>query len=236
MSAFPQYVHLGKLPDSEGGAYRNVAHFPQAQQIPHIAILRMDSTIYFANAPSFREAVFDVARGKFHSSSSPIKFVILEVSAWNDIDLMGVEVLNEIHGELLKKGVQLSIVGAKYDIRKRLRVAKFVEKLGENCLAATIDDAIAALPLRRKTMDEEIHLFSNVEESIANAQSGSPLMSHDDDDEDEVEGMDKNKKKNKDRKEKNTRQGEFELIPMGDLESQVRLKDLESIELKSTTK
>jgi MFS superfamily sulfate permease-like transporter len=134
--------------------YKNVLRFPQAQQIPGIAIVRMDASLFFANAVHFKKHVLLSAEGCFHPScrryytypdktrispvpqsvhattysplphtaeahcnltvdrangtSRPTKFtkiwlVIIDCSAWIDIDLVGLNTLRELKAELLDK-------------------------------------------------------------------------------------------------------------------------------------
>lgn len=154
-TGFPQIVHLGKLPQSQGGHWKDIRRFRNAAQIPRIAIIRMDASLYFANSSHFKEVVLAASQGKFHSDSLPIILVILDVSAWIDIDLSGINCLVDIHQELIKRDVQLSFAYAKGRLRDRLKTAKFVEKLGEQYINMSIDDAIRMLPSRRSTLEIE---------------------------------------------------------------------------------
>ena len=151
-SAFPQIVILGKLPDEEGNYYRDVKRFPKAKQIEHISIVRMDASLFFANSNYFKDKVIEASQGKYHTSQELIQLVILDVSAWIDIDLSGINTLTEIHAELITNHIQLAFACAKGPLRDRLFTAKFIDKLGIQYLCMSIDDAIRSLPRRRSTM------------------------------------------------------------------------------------
>lgn len=139
--AFPHIVHLGKLPEDEGGHYKDVHRFPEAEQIPGVGIVRMDASLFFGNSAHFKGVVKDVALGKFHSNTTePIQIVVIDASAWIDIDLIGLQTLFEIKEELNKlRGIRVVIACAKGVIRDHLRESGF----GGMCmLCMCIDDAV----------------------------------------------------------------------------------------------
>ena len=165
--AFPTIVHLGRLSDAEGGQYRNVERFPHAEQLPGIAIVRMDATLSFANCEYFEKVVFEALEGKYHSSPDvPIRKVdshnnlncsvmtselslfdqvILDVSAWIDIDLPAVRTLFSLQSNLRLRNVTLALACAKGKLRDHLRSCNFVEVLQEENLCLSIDDAVRSI-------------------------------------------------------------------------------------------
>lgn len=56
-TAFPYVAHLGKLPASEGSHFKDVSRFSTAQQIPGVAIIRMDATLSFVNCDFFQKVI-----------------------------------------------------------------------------------------------------------------------------------------------------------------------------------
>jgi sulfate transporter 4 len=170
-SAFPHIAHLGQLPSDCGGHFRDVKRFPNAKQLPRVAIVRMDASLYFANSSYMKEVVHNASLGLFHSSNVPIQLIVLDVSAWIDIDLSGVNTLNEIHSDLLKRNIQLAIANSKGILRDRLKTAKFIEKLGEGYLFGSIEDAVRALNWRRSTLELEVKAvksdFKDIQELIS---------------------------------------------------------------------
>jgi len=170
-SAFPHTSHLGQLPAEFGGHFRDVTRFPNAEQLPRVAIVRMDASLYFANASYLKEVVNDASLGYYHSSSIPIQLIVLDVSAWIDVDLCGIKSLMEIHSDLLKRNIQLAIANPKGKLIDRLKTAKFIEKLGENYLFGSIDDAVRTLNWRRRTLELELKAaqsdFQNIEELLS---------------------------------------------------------------------
>ena len=56
----PNTAILGRLPNTN--IFRNVQHFPEAETIPGLVILRIDASLYFANAVFLKEKVHEICR------------------------------------------------------------------------------------------------------------------------------------------------------------------------------
>lgn len=137
--AFPSIVQLGQLPEEEGGHFKNIERFSEATQIPGFAIVRMDASPFFGNSTHFKDVIMAAAEGKYHSSSEPIHAVILDASAWIDIDLTGIETLKTIIHDLHDPhNISLSIACAKGIIRDSLRKSG----IKDVNLTMSINDAI----------------------------------------------------------------------------------------------
>jgi hypothetical protein len=72
----------------------------------------------------------DATQGVFHSLHDPIHLVIIDTSAWIEIDLPGIRTLFDLHQSLRAMEVGLVVACAKGILRDRLRDAGFVTLLG----------------------------------------------------------------------------------------------------------
>jgi len=142
-SAFPYIAHLGKLPESEGGAYKDIRRFKVAVQEPGVSIIRMDSTLFFANAGHFKDIALRAAAGEFHSSSVPIHKLIIDASCWTDIDLTGVKTLFDLKVACDKTGMVLAIAGAKWKVRDKLRSNQFMAGALKHYNYFSVQDAMS---------------------------------------------------------------------------------------------
>ena len=118
----------------------------------------MDAPLFFANCSYFKKVVSQASQGKFHTDIAPIKFIIFDTSGWSNIDLTGLQMLNDLHEELVGSNIQLAFANTKGPIRDRLSRAKFIEKLGERFMHLSIDDAINSIKHRRNTIQDEIDI------------------------------------------------------------------------------
>jgi sulfate permease, SulP family len=145
-TSFPHIAHVGQLPTDEGGYFRDIHRYPQAMQLPGIAIVRMDASPLFSNSHYFLSVVKSAMSGKHHTSTVPIKAIVIDCSAWIDIDLVGIQTMNELKVELTKADIRIAIACAKGVIRDRLRDNGFLEGLMESCFFVSIDDAVQNHP------------------------------------------------------------------------------------------
>jgi sulfate permease, SulP family len=126
-AAFPVIRTIGRLPASQGAFFKDVARFEDAAQIPGLAIVRMDATLFFGNCEAFKEHVLKAATGALHSLKDPIEFVVLDVKPWATLDLAGTRVVVELREQLTSKlQVGLVVAGANSGVRDTLRHAEFV--------------------------------------------------------------------------------------------------------------
>jgi sulfate permease, SulP family len=125
-AAFPLIKTIGQLPEEEGGHFKDHSRFESARQIPGVAIVRMDATLFFGNAEYFKDQVLLAGKGHFHSSRDPIRFVVIDVSPWIELDLAGTIAMMELKEELVKSmKVGLIIACARGIVRDILQQAGF---------------------------------------------------------------------------------------------------------------
>lgn len=145
-TAFPYVAHLGRIDGRGECLYKDISRFSTAEQIPGVALIRMDASLSFVNCEYFQKVVLQAAKGVFHSSPEiPVKKVVLDMSAWIEIDLPGVQTLFDLHEQFSKSGVTLVVACAKGLMRDRLRTCGFVDSLGRANLCATIDEALRGI-------------------------------------------------------------------------------------------
>jgi len=140
--ASPTIAHLGKLPESEGGQFRDVQRFPSAEQIPGIAIVRMDATLFFANCEHFKDVIMQAVEGHYHTSPLRIEKIVIDAKCWIDIDLAGISKLFEIKQELIRLPSRPILVLANaHDEIVHILGSSFAD---DRChIVLSIDDAVA---------------------------------------------------------------------------------------------
>eukprot|EP01039_Chlorochromonas_danica_P011715 gene11715-13151_t len=186
-SAFPGIAHLGKFQRGDEHYYKDVKRFPEAEQVPGVAIVRMDASPYFANTAHFKAVIMLAAKGEYHSSPDPIHLVIIDASAWIDIDLSGVQTLFDLKSEVahcFEGKVELCIACAKGRIRDRLRACHFIHELDEGMLYFSIDDAIAGRAPSRSfavSQQELITISSKKQSDYSSIRTEEQVISPGDD-------------------------------------------------------
>lgn len=125
----PNIAVLGHLPGSR--SYRDLEHFPEAEAIDGIVILRLDASFSFANATYVRAKIM------LHSNKDNVRAVVLDASSINDLDTTALAVLIEVARTLKERDVDLFVSGMKVSVFQVIRDSGLIEIMGEDkfCLS-----------------------------------------------------------------------------------------------------
>jgi sulfate permease, SulP family len=132
----PNTAILGRLPSTN--IFRNVLHFPEAETIAGLVILRIDASLYFANTVFLKEKIHEICRQ--HAAS--LKALILDASAVNDLDSSADTALHQLSAEFKQKGIEFYIAGVKAPVRDVMKRSGLYAVLGSDHFFFTIDAAV----------------------------------------------------------------------------------------------
>jgi len=117
----PHFAVVGQVPESEH--YRNVERH-DVMTDPHILSMRIDESLYFANAAYLEDMVFAQA-----ALREDLLHVILMCPAVNAIDLSALEALEEINTRLRENNVALHLSEVKGPVMDALQRSDFLTHL-----------------------------------------------------------------------------------------------------------
>ncbi len=117
----PHIAEVGLVPGTEH--FRNVLRH-QVQVSPRLASLRVDESLYFANARVLEDRVNALV-----AERPELKHLVLQCSAINDIDASALESLEAIDQRLQDAGVQLHLSEVKGPVMDRLEGTDFLRHL-----------------------------------------------------------------------------------------------------------
>lgn len=117
----PHIAEVGLVPGTEH--FRNVLRHAVVT-IPQLVTLRVDESLYFANARALEDRVNDLV-----ASRPEMKHLVLLCSAINDIDASALESLAAINQRLGDSGLKLHLTEIKGPVMDRLRKASFLDEL-----------------------------------------------------------------------------------------------------------
>ncbi len=129
----PHVAEMGRVPGAPG-QFGDVDRHPEDAPESDVAVLRVESGLFFANAEAVREAIRDRA------ARPGTVAVVLDAEAMAFVDVTAVRMLEELADELTRRGQRLVIA---HDLGQ---VGDLIALDGASHLAvhATIDGAIAA--------------------------------------------------------------------------------------------
>ncbi|XP_024968879.1 low affinity sulfate transporter 3-like [Cynara cardunculus var. scolymus] len=139
----PRVEELGRLPGTD--IFCEVDQYPVAHAVPGILIIRLNSGLLcFTNANPLRDRILNWVteeNGK-EATKSPISGIILDMSSVTNIDYAGILALEETNKKLLSGGIKLAIASPRWQVIHKLKVAKFVDKVGRDCIFLTVCEAV----------------------------------------------------------------------------------------------
>jgi SulP family sulfate permease len=132
----PHIATVGLVPGTEH--FRNVLRHP-VRVSPTLLSLRVDASLYFANARSLEDRVNDAT-----AAQPALRHVVLQCSAINDIDASALESLEAIEHRLRDAGIALHLSEVKGPVMDRLKDTEFLHRLSGQVFL-THYQAVAAL-------------------------------------------------------------------------------------------
>lgn len=120
-SSKPHIAEVGQVPGTEH--YRNILRHKVVTE-PTIVTLRVDESLYFANARFLEDKIQARVAG-----DKAIRHVILQCSAINEIDLSALESLEAINERLREMDVTLHLSEVKGPVMDRLKRAHFLTEM-----------------------------------------------------------------------------------------------------------
>lgn len=129
---------LGRVPETP--IYRSLEHYPDAETIPGLLILRYDGTLFFANAHDFVVA----ANRAIKVQDPPPQVVLLDGESMNDIDATAVISLKEFEEKLDQDDIQLWFARIKADVVEVMKRGSLEEAVPAEHYYPTVQSGVDA--------------------------------------------------------------------------------------------
>jgi high affinity sulfate transporter 1 len=105
----PHVAVLGEIPGSDG-RWADVAHHPEDRTVPGVAVVRVESGLFFANADHVRAAVEDAA-------PDGTRAVVLDCETMPSVDVTAAKMLDQLGRDLARRGQRLVLAGEIGQVR-----------------------------------------------------------------------------------------------------------------------
>ncbi len=136
-TSIPHIAIVGRAGNTEH--YRNVKYH-DVRTCPHVIAVRVDESLYFANAHALEEEILNIVAEK-----EQVKHVVLICSAINFIDASALEALEMLVAQLNNADVTLHLAEIKEPVMERLEKTDFIKLLGEDRIFMSTHEAMVAL-------------------------------------------------------------------------------------------
>lgn len=127
----PHSAIVGRVPGTEH--FRNVLRH-QVELCPKVTFLRVDESLYFANARFLEETVMDLV-----TRQPELRDLVLVCPAVNQVDASALESLETINQRLADAGVRLHLSDVKGPVMDRLRDTALLRNLGGKIFLSAYD-------------------------------------------------------------------------------------------------
>ncbi|MCW8843904.1 MAG: sulfate permease [Rhodobacteraceae bacterium] len=134
----PHVAEVGLVPGTQH--FRNILRH-DVQTDPSLVTLRIDESLYFANARYLEDYLYDRVVG-----DNEIRNVVLMCSAVNEIDMSALESLEEANRRLHEIGITLHLSEVKGPVMDRLQRSHFLDDLSGRVFLSQYDAMRALLP------------------------------------------------------------------------------------------
>ena len=102
-----------------------------------VTAVRFDGRLYFANVAYFEDAILEAV-----AANPAAPYLLIVGDAINEVDASGEEVIRHLVERLHASGVVLLFSGLKKQVLDVMQATGLREKIGENCLFATSEQAL----------------------------------------------------------------------------------------------
>ena len=169
-SSRPHIALVGRIGESQ--SFRAVRRH-DVETHDHIAALRIDENIYFANANNIETKLHRVIRRR-----PATDHVVLVCSAVNIIDVSGIEMLVRLNDNLNERGIKLHLSDVKARVMRQLRDSQLLKELTGHVYFTT-DEAMNKLAepeeLAAAAAQHESQALRHGDESGGHQQPGTAL-------------------------------------------------------------
>jgi high affinity sulfate transporter 1 len=138
----PADTLLGKVPGMNN--YHDLNLSPDSEPVPGMIIYRFEAPLLFFNADYFKARVLALV----DSAEPRPRWFVLSAEAITQLDSTGAMALDELHGELQARGVQLVIARPKLYMRRYGQPLRLGDKIGWDNIFHSIRSAVAAIQQR----------------------------------------------------------------------------------------
>jgi sulfate permease, SulP family len=138
VTSAPPMAVLGREPGTQ--VFRDLDENPGDETFPGVAVLRLDSGLFFATAQALEDRVRELAE----DDTTALRALVLDLEGVNFIDSQGAEQLAAIHRLVEGHGAALRLARVKPDVLVVLRADGFVERIGADHLHGNVHRAVEA--------------------------------------------------------------------------------------------
>jgi MFS superfamily sulfate permease-like transporter len=120
--------------------YHDLQHYPDAEQVPGLLIVRWSAPLFFANANLFRDRIRSLVK---EASPAPL-WVLVAAEPITDIDTTAGTMLADLDLELNSSGIHLAFAELQTSVRDAIRRYGLLDTIDQGHLYPSVTEAVKA--------------------------------------------------------------------------------------------
>ena len=153
-AAHPHVAFLGRIPGTR--RYSDLERHPDNEELPGVAIFRVESSVLYFNADHIRQVVWQRIETR-----PQLVLVVSDLSDSPQVDVAGARMLVGLHRGLAKRGIRMRVVEGHANVRDLLRAEGLEEQVGYLGRHISVDQAIAEFLANEPRKSAEFALEAN---------------------------------------------------------------------------
>jgi high affinity sulfate transporter 1 len=134
----PASAVLGRVPGES--AFRDVSRRPNLETYPGLLVFRFDSSLFFASANHFSEAL----QARLAAATQPVRQVLVDAETINLLDTTGAEMLRELQTSLDKQSISLAFARVRDPVKDKMASTGVVDAVGADRFYDTVMEGVEA--------------------------------------------------------------------------------------------
>ncbi|MCK9151979.1 SulP family inorganic anion transporter [Methanobacterium alcaliphilum] len=130
----PHIAILGRIPGTN--RFLDIQRHLEGEIFSHTLIVRIDGSQIFLNTENIKDTLIDLVDHKYKDT----KLFILDFESSAFIDYSGIEMLEELYGELKMRGIKLKAANMYGPLRDSIRKSSLEKKIVENEVSLSIEE------------------------------------------------------------------------------------------------
>ncbi|KAJ6711603.1 SLC26A/SULP TRANSPORTER-RELATED [Salix purpurea] len=141
----PNSLIMGNIKGTQ--IYHSLSRYKEASRVPSFLILAIESPIYFANSTYLQERILRWIREEDEwvkeNDGSPLKCIILDMTAVTAIDTSGIDFLCGLRKMLEERSLQLVLANPVGSVMEKLHQSEMLDSFGLNGIYLAVGEAVA---------------------------------------------------------------------------------------------
>jgi high affinity sulfate transporter 1 len=133
----PYAAVLGHVEELRG--WHDLRSYPQADQLPGLAVYRFDAPLIFANSTTFRDEIRRLA-----AADPPPAWILVAAEPMTDVDTTAADMLEDLDEELNARGISLAFAEMKDPVRRKIERYELTRTIDPSHFFPTVEAAVAA--------------------------------------------------------------------------------------------